>query len=100
MERLHAIFGEDRNAINAFIKSFISSTFELLHFLEDALKKEDKKAAKDFFHRLKGSAGNSGIMQIHALCLEAEEKVLQSDWNEVHSIFSRIEEVMKKIENL
>ena len=99
MERMHAIFGDDNDAIKEFIQSFLSSTIELLYDIEVSIEQTDKKAAKEHFHRLKGSAGNSGVMQIHALCLEAEERVLQSDWAAVKDMYQKILELIKKVEN-
>jgi len=97
MNRLRDIFGDDLASIHEFIKSFIDVTSVLLKELDQAIKEKNSNLSKDLFHRLKGSAGNSGVMKLHALSLNAEEKVLQSDWNAVSEIYHAIEETFTEL---
>lgn len=99
MVRLQDIFGDDNAAIHEFIKSFLAATEELLKEIQLAINNKDTKLSKDLFHRLKGSSGNSGIMQLHALGLQAEEKVSQSDWNGVTEIYHSIGTVFKQLQD-
>lgn len=96
MNRIHDIFGHDKSGIYEFLKSFTSSTSELLKEIEKAIQNKDNKSAKDLIHRLKGSSGNSGIMAMHELCIKAEEKVLESKWGDVESFYRDIENVFQK----
>jgi PAS domain S-box-containing protein len=97
MNRIHDIFGDDKASIQEFMRSLISSTTELLGQIEIAIKNQDKQLSKEYFHRLKGSAGNSGITKIHALALSAESKVAEDDWKAVAKIYHRIEEIFKQL---
>lgn len=89
-DRLRDIFGDNLTAIQGFMLVFIDSTTELLENIRQSIQKKDKKLAKELFHRLKGSAGNSGVMKIHKLSLAAEKKVLTDDWTAVDELFSVI----------
>lgn len=96
-ERMQAIFGNDSAAIQEFIKNFIVATSDLLFSLHDAIQAHDNQSAKDILHRLKGSAGNSGVMKIHALSLQAEEKLTSCDWEAIEEIDLLIEGVFKSL---
>ncbi len=96
--RLHDIFGEDNAAINEFLKNFIQSTEAVLKELKVALQEKNNQHAKELFHRLKGSAGNSGITPLYDLCKSSEEKVLASDWQAANEAFSKVEELLKQLE--
>lgn len=97
MNRIYEIFGDDKPAIQVFLNNLVASTESLLNEITVAVQNKDEKNSKDLFHRLKGSCGNSGIMEIHKLSLEAEERVKQADWNSVDKIFVRINELFKKL---
>lgn len=100
MNRLHDIFGDDTNEIKTFIHNFIMSTGDLLKEINKAILDKDSQAAKIALHKLKGSSGNSGVMKIHALSMNAEEKVLQSDWDSVTTLYKSILELYKKLEKI
>jgi PAS domain S-box-containing protein len=97
--RIEEIFGDDKEGISAFMASLIASTTELLIEIDIAIKKEDKHQAKELFHRLKGSAGNSGIMKIHKQAMQAEEKVIQQEWAVVRNIHHSIKELFEKVKS-
>jgi len=97
MVRIKDIFGNDTTAIYEFMQSFVESTSELLTDLKKAIAEKNNNLAKELFHRLKGSAGNSGIMPIHALCLKAEEQVSQFEWDAVGECYVSIEKVFEKL---
>lgn len=97
MERLHTIFGDDLPVIREFLNSFVDATDIVLQDLEGATRNKDKQLGKELFHRLKGSAGNSGIMNLHKLAILAEEKVLQGDWPEVEKLYGMIKEELGNV---
>jgi HPt (histidine-containing phosphotransfer) domain-containing protein len=98
MVRIHDIFGNDKHAVHEFFNSFVDNAKTLITDIKFAIKSKDEKLAKDSFHRLKGSAGNSGVMLIHQLCLKAEDRVLAHDWNEADNLLKEIENTFKKIQ--
>ena len=53
--------------------------------------------AKTFFHRLKGSAGNSGVMSIYYLCIKAEEQLEKPDWKGVKESYRSISQILEKL---
>ncbi|MDR3491242.1 MAG: response regulator [Gammaproteobacteria bacterium] len=95
--RIKDIFGDDNEAIYEFMQSFVQSTTEVLVELKQVIVDKNKSSAKELFHRLKGSAGNSGIMPLHALSLKAEEQVMQFDWEGVAETFKAIQSVFEKL---
>jgi PAS domain S-box-containing protein len=97
IDRLHSIFGNDPATIYEFIKSFIKSTSELLKDIKAAVANKNMQLAKELFHRLKGSSGNSGIMVLHTLSRNAEEKVLESEWTVVEKIVGEIDDMFEKL---
>jgi two-component system sensor histidine kinase/response regulator len=98
MDRLHTIFGDDPNAIHEFMKNFILSTIEVLKELKVALKDKDTRAAKELFHRLKGSAGNSGVTAMYEVCKDSEARVLNSDWDAANKAFKEVNELLKRLQ--
>ena len=91
MDRLNEIFGNDHQSIAKFLEEFVKSSQLIIEKIKTALDKNDNKEIKDFFHQLKGSAGNSGATQIHILSKQAEEKTLANELNAVRSILKIIE---------
>jgi PAS domain S-box-containing protein len=96
-ERLRDIFGDDKVSITAFLKSLIASTEELLAEIHSACEQRQQVSAKELLHRLKGSAGNSGVMQIHKLAMQAEEMVGHEDWHSVMKTLQSIQDVFAKL---
>jgi PAS domain S-box-containing protein len=98
MERIQDIFGDDQPAIKDFLKSFVEATAELLTAIQTDVKTQNLQAAKDQFHRLKGSSGNSGITPLHELSIKAEQSVLASDWPAVTDYLIKIEATFKRLQ--
>jgi PAS domain S-box-containing protein len=99
MNRIHEIFDHDVFSIREFLHNFIDSTDILLNEILSAVTAKNPKLAKELFHRLKGSAGNSGIMQLHMLCMKAEESISKSDWDSVSKSYKEIQDTFKKLQN-
>ncbi len=97
MKRIRDIFGEDQESIKEFIDVFISSTEELLKEIDFAVKEKDQGQAKMLFHRLKGSAGNSGMMILHELCISAEQVLQKSDWKMLDEIYASIQKQFEQV---
>jgi HPt (histidine-containing phosphotransfer) domain-containing protein len=97
MKRIRDILGEDQESIKEFIDVFISSTEELLKEIDFAVKEKDQGQAKMLFHRLKGSAGNSGMMILHELCISAEQVLQKSDWKMLDEIYASIQKQFEQI---
>lgn len=98
-QRLKEIFSNSDQDIKRFLLSFIEMTSEILTTAEEAINNKDTSLAKDAMHRLKGSAGNSGMLQLHALCLQAEEKILQSAWSEVDKILPAVKHAFQTVQD-
>jgi PAS domain S-box-containing protein len=88
--RIQTIFGNDTNGIKEFLNTLCLSTFALLGQIDEAIKKQDEVQAKKLFHQLKGSVANSGICFIPQLCLQAEKKLKNNEWNNVKTTFEEI----------
>ena len=57
--------------------------------------KKNKLVAKELFHRLKGSAGNSGITAIFEICKLSEEMILNEDWKAAEKSFTEVDKVLR-----
>lgn len=97
MNRLHDIFGYDTAILKEFMQSFVDATTELLKEIENTINNKNASAAKESFHRLKGSASNSGMMQLHAICVTAEQAILQNDWDAVKKNYQMAQEAFNKL---
>lgn len=101
MNRIKDIFGDNQESIKQFIDVFIASTEELLIEISSTVKNRDQVEAKKLFHRLKGSAGNSGMMIMHELCISAEQVLEKSDWkmlDEIHaSILKQFDQIKAEV---
>jgi len=97
MERLESIFGDDPEAIKGLMQNFITSTSDLLKDIAPALEDKNTTFAKELLHRLKGSSGNCGIMKMHTLALEAEDNVLQENWDKVKELYHALEDLFKQL---
>ena len=91
INRLQEIFGNDQQAIGEFIKTYISSTQDLLLEVEKSLQSKDITAAKKAFHTLKGSAGNSGVRKIYEIAKAAEQAVLNQEWERARNDLKQIQ---------
>ncbi len=98
LERLHTIFGDDFSAIHTFLNQFIASTQEVLKDLKKALADKNTAAAKELFHRLKGSAGNSGVTPIFECCKEAEANVLNAEWAAAERAYQEVEKILRLLQ--
>ena len=98
MKRINEIFDNDQQAIKDFINNFISSTQELLNEMEASIKNLDAKLAASYFHRLKGSAGNSGMTLLYQLSIEGEKLVLDLKWDAVKEIFEKIKQGLQQLQ--
>jgi PAS domain S-box-containing protein len=98
MNRIHEIFDCDMPAIRAFLHDFMDSTATLLTQIQDTVRAENVNESKELFHRLKGSAGNSGVMKIHALCMQGEEAVLLGNWDAVKKHYDEIKSTFMKLQ--
>jgi two-component system, sensor histidine kinase and response regulator len=99
MERIHEIFGDDNEAIKTFMQSFVQATTELLGEIYAAVQSKEATDAKNLFHRLKGSSGNSGVTPLHHLSLKAEEQVAAKNWEKVSDLFAQIEDIFGKLKS-
>ena len=95
--RIHEIFGDNTDNINEFLQVFISSTTDLLTEINQAIKDKNAQLAKMLFHRLKGSASDSGINKMYKLALEAEKMTLESNWNEVNNLYLEMNKVFEQL---
>ena len=90
VNRIHEIFGQNQDSIKQFIKVFITATDQLLTEISVVVDSQDQAQAKKLFHRLKGSAGNSGMTIMYELCISAEQAIEKSDWITLHVIHESI----------
>ncbi len=96
--RIREIFGDNDEVIRQFIETFVKSTSEALTEIDVSMSKQDMDSAKQLFHRLKGSAGNSGMMIMHELCISAEQVLAKSDWKMLHVIHESIQKQFQLIQ--
>jgi DNA-binding response OmpR family regulator/HPt (histidine-containing phosphotransfer) domain-containing protein len=97
MDRMKAFFGDDLAAIQDFMKTFVSLSSEQLKQIDLAIKNQDVKKGKYYFHLLRGASGNSGVMGMYNLCGKGEEKILQSDWVAVNECYLGLVEILSKL---
>jgi PAS domain S-box-containing protein len=98
-ERINDIFGNDKAAIKEFFGSLIKSTEDLLQEIQHSMTRKDKAVTKELIHRLKGSAGNSGIRSLHQLSMQAEEKTVAEDWDAVKKLYTDIQENLRQLKS-
>ncbi len=98
LDRLQTIFGTNSAAIQEFMKNFVLSTSEVLKNLKVAIHEKNTKTAKELFHRLKGSAGNSGITIMYEVCKDSEAKVLAANWDAAQTAYQEIEKILKRLQ--
>ncbi len=99
MERINLIFNNNMNDIKQFFETFLSATQELITNLDTSITQQDIDAAKKLFHRLKGSAANSGIRFIPELCKKAEEALQIPDWSSIAPIKTTIDETLSQLKS-
>jgi HPt (histidine-containing phosphotransfer) domain-containing protein len=90
MKRIDDIFGDNVEAARNFMRSVIDNTEKLLSEIQQMINDNEIKASKDALHRLKGSAANCGLTQLHLLAVDAEKMLLVEDWSAVNEIFKRM----------
>lgn len=97
-ERTKSIFDNNNNSTQAFLDCFISSTNEILGELTSAIKQHDNEKMKLLIHRLKGSAGNSGAINMHQLCIKAEKALLEDNRMAFNAIVNGIKQAFIQLE--
>jgi len=96
--RLNEIFGDDQTVIQDFLKQFVVSAKTILATIRTSLQSNDLANIKNNLHQLKGSAGNSGIVQIHMLSKQAEEKAKNGEMASLNTLITLIENALEKLE--
>ncbi len=97
IDRIRDVFGDNNEAIKQFIDLFIKSTEETLTEIEVSMGGKHHEESRKLFHRLKGSAGNSGMMIMHELCISAEHALSKQDWGTLDQIFLSIQSQFEQI---
>ncbi|GEM_PF-2883459 len=97
MERMKAFFGEDKNAINEFIKTFITLSSEQVKEIEKAIKQRNPTSAKYFFHLLGSASGNSGIMKMFDLCGKGEAAATKEDWDTAKQCYQLLVDALNQL---
>lgn len=100
MERMRAFFGENKQAIQDFIKTFVSLSSKQLQEIDTAIQNKDVKTGKYFFHLLGGASANSGITEMYDLCGKAEERIMEEDWKTVTECYQGLLELLDKLKSM
>lgn len=95
--RIKEIFGDNQQEIDDFMKSLVTTFTALLAEVNKAIITKDRQNLQILLHRLKGSAGNSGIMQLHSLFAAAEIDVKNNDWESLEKNYQIILDLFAKI---
>lgn len=93
MNRLHEIFGDDSALIQQFIQVYITATETLLLEVAETMRAKDVVAVKKALHTLKGSSGNCGVTKIYQLAKQAEQAVLNQEWDVAEKHLKEIQDV-------
>ena len=97
MKRMSAFFGQNANSIHEFLKCFMQSADEQIKIIDNAVRIKDSHVVKSSLHRLKGSAGNSGFKKIDRLCENAEQAIIQEDWEATKNILQNIKKLLEEL---
>lgn len=87
--RLNGIFGNDHNEIANLLNAFVNSTESLMTALEVAIAQKQDQIAKECAHRLKGSCGNCGAIQMYDIAKAIESHIIDKNWNTLDSLFKQ-----------
>ncbi|HEV2614358.1 MAG TPA: response regulator [Gammaproteobacteria bacterium] len=93
--RLKDIFGDDTEALQAFLRKISRSMTTLLNHLEKHIAARDEIHAKQVCHNIKGVSGNIGAHHMHELSKSLEEKILQQDWQNTEILYQSQKEAFK-----
>lgn len=72
MEQLRLFTNGDPEEEKELANLFLEQSHGMIKILENSLSMDKKEEWKSAAHRFKGSSGNLGAMQLHALCKRAE----------------------------
>ncbi len=98
MDRINTIFSSSsQEEIKLFIKSFLTSMDEVIREVEQCILEKDQARAELSLHRLKGSSGNSGAMQLYELAKKAEAMANQANWDAIAPLFQAIKENFEQL---
>ncbi|HEV2614362.1 MAG TPA: response regulator [Gammaproteobacteria bacterium] len=85
--RLEDIFGDDPEALHAFLEKAVKSITTLLTDIGAKILEHNEIDAKKLTHNLKGVSGNMGAMKMHELSKKLEEKILSKEWEAAETLF-------------
>ncbi|OGT37701.1 MAG: hypothetical protein A3F11_11375 [Gammaproteobacteria bacterium RIFCSPHIGHO2_12_FULL_37_14] len=80
LNHLKYIFGDNKNQIHEFLVFFVTSAQENIQQIDQDIQMKNIKSLMFHIHKLKGSAGNSGLIKLANLCQQLEESVGHQDW--------------------
>lgn len=99
MKRLHDIYGNDSESIINFIKTFVTSTIQLINANENAIQQKDSIVAKNVFHSIRGSSGNSGALVIYDLSAKAESAIMENNWDACWNFLHEIKNCLQNLKH-
>lgn len=97
MEQLRLFTNGDPEEEKELANLFLEQSQEMIKILENSLYIDKKEAWKSAAHRFKGSSGNLGAMQLHALCKRAETHFEDSE-TQKQEILAAIKAETKRVE--
>lgn len=89
-DRLYAIAGDNKEAIEHFLNLFITSATALLEALGQAIQAHNTEQIKQLLHQLKGASGNCGATQMYQLSMRMEDAFLQHDSESITPLYKEI----------
>lgn len=97
-DAMKSVFGDNPDAIYRYLERFVILTSGLLKLINLSIHKQDASLAMKHFHQLKGPVGSIGFKTMYKHCINAEEKILQSDWVAVNDCMKGIEKELNKLD--
>lgn len=91
MERLHSIFGEDKNVLRKIVHLFMDSLTPLTTGLNLSINNKDFKEIKFLGHQIKGAALNLGVTELGQLAEKIELCTADQDIEKLRTLYDEFQ---------
>jgi len=82
--------------VKRLMGSFVITFNEEFTKYTDAIAQNDYNLAQKAIHTIKGASGNIGLMQLHELCVEIDQKLKKNQEADYSSYGNEVKEIFDK----
>ncbi len=100
VRQLRSIVGDEPQKVAEFLAMFVSLTVPLVEGYAGAVASGDTEQVRRHAHKLKGSCGSAGAMELSALGAQAEKWAQSGDWTSLRASVASVRQALDRVRAL